>query len=120
MYFTLWRLTKSFPKAKMVSTKHFLLLNCIRSCSPVAISCLEKSFYFKLPWIYLQSTEDDLDWNRHNGSTPTILSGPSRDHTTGTNLGHYLYIEASNPNKFGDKAWLESMFFNVRIYVTKI
>ncbi|KAK2895326.1 hypothetical protein Q8A73_014814 [Channa argus] len=48
---------------------------------------------------------DVFDWTRHSGSTPTIMTGPSSDHTTGS--GHYLYIEA-NTVTHGDTARLIS------------
>ena len=53
-------------------------------------------------WNQLQY--DDFDWTRHVGSTPTQFSGPTRDHSTGTSTGHYLYAEMSKPRKRGDKA----------------
>nr|XP_014344168.1 PREDICTED: MAM and LDL-receptor class A domain-containing protein 1-like [Latimeria chalumnae] len=34
-------------------------------------------------------------WQRHNGTTPDANTGPSIDHTTMTNLGHYVYIDSS-------------------------
>ncbi|KAK2822357.1 hypothetical protein Q5P01_022422 [Channa striata] len=52
-----------------------------------------------------QMPTDVFDWTRHSGSTPTMLTGPSSDHTTGT--GHYLYIEA-NTVTHGDTARLIS------------
>ncbi|XP_028986820.1 zonadhesin isoform X2 [Betta splendens] len=41
-----------------------------------------------------QTPTDAFDWTRQRGSTPTTMTGPSSDHTTGS--GHYLYIEASS------------------------
>ncbi|KAK0137138.1 MAM and LDL-receptor class A domain-containing protein 2 [Merluccius polli] len=52
-----------------------------------------------------QLVTDAFDWTRHNGSTPTIMTGPSSDHTAGD--GHYLYIEA-NSATYGDTARLLS------------
>ncbi|KAJ3594687.1 hypothetical protein NHX12_003994 [Muraenolepis orangiensis] len=52
-----------------------------------------------------QLVTDVFDWTRHNGSTPTIMTGPSSDHTAGD--GHYLYIEA-NSATYGDTARLLS------------
>nr|XP_033506272.1 zonadhesin-like isoform X2 [Epinephelus lanceolatus] len=52
-----------------------------------------------------QLLTDVFDWTRHSGSTPTMLTGPSSDHTTGG--GHYLYIEA-NSESYGDTSRLIS------------
>ena len=30
---------------------------------------------------------DNFDWTRANGGTPSLATGPSVDHTTGTSLG---------------------------------
>ncbi len=38
---------------------------------------------------------DDIDFRTDNGGTPSSGTGPSVDHTTGSNLGNYLYLEAS-------------------------
>ncbi|XP_032421822.1 LOW QUALITY PROTEIN: zonadhesin [Xiphophorus hellerii] len=40
-----------------------------------------------------QMLPDVFDWERRNGSTPTLITGPLSDHTTGD--GHYLHIDAS-------------------------
>ncbi|XP_061776083.1 zonadhesin isoform X2 [Nerophis ophidion] len=48
---------------------------------------------------------DVFDWTRHRGPTPTVMTGPSSDHTTG--YGHYLYVEA-NSASYGDTARLIS------------
>ncbi|XP_034146822.1 MAM and LDL-receptor class A domain-containing protein 2 isoform X3 [Esox lucius] len=52
-----------------------------------------------------QLLTDVFDWTRHSGSTPTAMTGPSADHTTGS--GHYLYIEANGVSN-GDTARLLS------------
>ncbi|KAK2536438.1 Malrd1 [Columba guinea] len=59
-----------------------------------------------------QDVEDDLDWIRIEGPTPTVNTGPLKDHTTGTARGHYLYLESSKPHQFQDKAILLSPIFN--------
>ncbi|XP_072049950.1 MAM domain-containing glycosylphosphatidylinositol anchor protein 2-like [Amphiura filiformis] len=55
---------------------------------------------------YTQATDDDFDWTRHSGSTPSSITGPDGDHTTGS--GHYIYIETSDPRVAGDTASLIS------------
>ncbi|XP_072266263.1 IgGFc-binding protein-like [Pyxicephalus adspersus] len=52
-----------------------------------------------------QSATDPIDWTRWTGSTPSIFTGPSYDHTTGG--GYYLYIDGRYSNE-GDFARLES------------
>ncbi|NWU91638.1 MALR1 protein, partial [Upupa epops] len=59
-----------------------------------------------------QDVEDDFDWIRIWGPTPTVNTGPLKDHTTGTARGHYLYMESSEPRQFQDKAVLLSPLFN--------
>ncbi len=49
---------------------------------------------------WLQGFEDDIDWTRLSGDTPSDNTGPAGDHTTGS--GSYLYTEASNPNPVSD------------------
>ncbi|NWY41718.1 MALR1 protein, partial [Sylvia atricapilla] len=59
-----------------------------------------------------QDVQDDFDWIRIRGPTPTVNTGPLKDHTTGTARGHYLYLESSEPRHFRDKAVLLSPLFN--------
>ncbi|KAI8489546.1 hypothetical protein Bbelb_327130 [Branchiostoma belcheri] len=57
---------------------------------------------------YTQDTTDDQDWTRHSGQTPiTNTTGSSVDHTLGTALGYYMYLEASAGDP-GDVARLVS------------
>jgi len=42
------------------------------------------------------TTPGPYSWTRLSGSTSSVNTGPSGDHTTGT--GHYVYVEASDPN----------------------
>uniref|UniRef100_A0A3Q4HK08 MAM domain-containing protein n=1 Tax=Neolamprologus brichardi TaxID=32507 RepID=A0A3Q4HK08_NEOBR len=51
-----------------------------------------------------QMITDAFDWTWQRGSTPTLMTGPSADHTGD---GHYLYIEA-NSASYGDTARLIS------------
>ncbi|NWW37180.1 MALR1 protein, partial [Panurus biarmicus] len=59
-----------------------------------------------------QDVQDDFDWIRIRGPTPTVNTGPLKDHTTGTARGHYLYLESSEPRQFHDEAVLLSPLFN--------
>ncbi|XP_063269590.1 MAM and LDL-receptor class A domain-containing protein 1 [Prinia subflava] len=59
-----------------------------------------------------QDVQDDFDWIRIRGPTPTVNTGPLKDHTTGTARGHYLYLESSEPRQFRDKAVLLSPLFS--------
>ncbi|XP_035383985.1 uncharacterized protein wu:fb63a08 [Electrophorus electricus] len=54
---------------------------------------------------WTQLVTDVFDWTRQSGSTPTAMTGPSSDHTTGS--GHYLYIEGDSATH-GDTARLLS------------
>jgi hypothetical protein len=40
---------------------------------------------------FIDETDDNYDWIRYNGPTPGFGTGPSNDHTTGSNLGYYMY-----------------------------
>ncbi|XP_069367815.1 mucin-2 isoform X2 [Paralichthys olivaceus] len=51
-----------------------------------------------------QMLTDVFDWTWQNGTTPSLMTGPSTDHT---GAGHYLYIEA-NSATHGDTARLIS------------
>jgi subtilisin family serine protease len=53
-----------------------------------------------------QSTDDDFDWSRITGDTPTPRTSPKRAH----NGLYYIYTEASNPQDPGDEASLEATF----------
>ncbi|XP_071956933.1 MAM and LDL-receptor class A domain-containing protein 1-like [Antedon mediterranea] len=51
---------------------------------------------------------DDFDWLRDTGGTPSSYTGPTADHTLGNGLGFYVFIETSSPRYVNDKAWLVS------------
>uniref|UniRef100_A0A3Q3L091 MAM domain-containing protein n=1 Tax=Mastacembelus armatus TaxID=205130 RepID=A0A3Q3L091_9TELE len=61
------------------------------------------SFEFDL-CSWRQCQRDDFDWLIKAGSTPTVGTGPSSDHTLRDPSGHYLYLESSFPQAVGDTA----------------
>lgn len=62
-------------------------------------------------WKQEQSGGDVFDWTHIQGPTPSLNTGPWKDHTLGTTYGHYLYIESSTPQEFKDSAVLLSRVF---------
>ena len=60
-------------------------------------------------WINAQTDDinDNFDWIRAT-RTPSTNTGPSTDHSTGTDKGHFMYIESSWPRQWGEKARFES------------
>ncbi|XP_033935995.2 LOW QUALITY PROTEIN: MAM and LDL-receptor class A domain-containing protein 1, partial [Pseudochaenichthys georgianus] len=79
-----------------------------QGCSPE----LQCSFEHGLcSWKQEQSGGDVFDWTLIQGPTPTLNTGPWKDHTLGTSAGHYLYIESSGPQEFKDSAVLLSRAF---------
>jgi hypothetical protein len=56
---------------------------------------------------YVQDKTDRFDWSRNQGGTRSSSTGPSADHTLGTNHGGYMYTEASRPRRQRDAARLD-------------
>ncbi|XP_056290660.1 MAM and LDL-receptor class A domain-containing protein 1 [Pseudoliparis swirei] len=77
-------------------------------CSPELQCNFERGL---CSWKQEQGGGDVFDWTRIQGPTPTMDTGPWKDHTLGTSSGHYLYIESSAPQKFKDTAVLLSRVF---------
>lgn len=78
-----------------ISLSHFLATKCT----------FEKN---QCGWV--NTDKDNFDWRRKQGRTPSIGTGPSVDHTTGTNQGYFMYIETSF-GSIGDRARLVSPVF---------
>ena len=53
-----------------------------------------------------QATDDDFDWTRITGDTPTLKTSPKKAH----NGSYYIYTEASSPRAPGDEASIEAIF----------
>ena len=58
-------------------------------------------------------TNDDFDWQRHTGATPSFQTGPMYDHSKGYRGGgtcnNAWHNEHANENK--DEGWLGILFF---------
>ncbi|XP_042574853.1 MAM and LDL-receptor class A domain-containing protein 1-like isoform X2 [Cyprinus carpio] len=88
----------SIPLPQPAPIQHREIPNASASCS---ISCdFERDIC-----TWTQLVTDVFDWTRHRGSTPTSMTGPSSDHTTGS--GFYMYIEGDSA-VHGDTARLLS------------
>ncbi|CAL1532684.1 unnamed protein product [Lymnaea stagnalis] len=61
-----------------------------------------------------QDINDDFDWTRWSGKTPTDDTGPSTDYTTRSDQGHYVFLETTGQQR-GDRANLISMIFQPAI-----
>ena len=59
-------------------------------------------------WFNIQ-VKDQFDWEEGSGES----NYPSIDHTFNNKLGHYMFLELSDPRKVGDEAWLSSTIFEV-------
>ncbi len=46
---------------------------------------------------WANTNESDFNWLLYSGPTPTLLTGPTNDHTSGNKQGYYIYIETSIP-----------------------
>ncbi|KAH9494982.1 hypothetical protein Btru_018318 [Bulinus truncatus] len=62
---------------------------------------------------WTQNTSDNLDWIINHGSTPSLSTGPTQDHTIASLAGQYIYLESSAPSKPGDRAVLDSQMIPV-------
>ena len=69
------------------------------------------SFPYMQSWesglgLWSQGTNDDFDWTRNSGGTPSSSTGPTGAHD-GT---YYMFTESSSPRVNGDEAHLEAIF----------
>lgn len=83
--------------------------NCIAWMYFFFYCCLSEGFSGRCSFEFdlcswRQSRQDDFDWLIKAGSTPTLGTGPSSDHTLRDPSGHYLYLESSFPQAAGDTA----------------
>lgn len=77
------------------------------------------SFEFDL-CSWRQCRHDDFDWLIKAGSTPTLGTGPSSDHTLRDPSGHYLYLESSFPQAAGDRARISGPLLSRRSSQCKV
>lgn len=64
-------------------------------------------------WENDKSGHDQMDWQIGRGSTSSLNTGPSYDHTKKTIYGRYLYIEGNNASSW-DHADLESRLLTIQ------
>ena len=64
------------------------------------------------PYLKQDYITDQLNWTRKAGPTFSFRTGPSRDHTLGTYLGYYYYLETSG-QRYGQIANLVSSIFDL-------
>lgn len=82
------------------------------ACGVLPGSATPRSTNFELGFDrWRQSTTDNFQWTRNKGSTGSLGTGPSLDHTTNTTKGYYVYIETSFPRKANETASLVSAPF---------
>jgi len=58
---------------------------------------------------FTQATNDDLDWTRYSGATPSSATGPS----SAIDGNYYLYVESSAPNHPDKNAKITSPAFTI-------
>ncbi|CAD5121161.1 DgyrCDS9697 [Dimorphilus gyrociliatus] len=61
---------------------------------------------------YPESEYNSYEWGLHQGSTHSLFTGPTNDHTYGNKTGKYAYVEASLSKK-GHFAELVSPYFSL-------
>jgi thiamine pyrophosphokinase len=74
------------------------------------VSALDCNFDAMTTCNWINDTTADFQWTLNQDETLSGGTGPSVDHTTNSNNGHYIYIEASSPRKFNDTARLLSPY----------
>ncbi|MEM7368884.1 MAG: S8 family serine peptidase [Bacteroidota bacterium] len=59
-------------------------------------NCAEEICELSDGWVnYSNGIQDDIDWRTNQGFTPSNGTGPNIDHRPGSDIGTYLYLEAS-------------------------
>ena len=64
-------------------------------------------------WKEASGDSDQFDWLRRKGSTPSIGTGPTIDHTTNSTNGYYLYIEATSGTAYQNAKLVSPLFRKV-------
>ncbi|KAK8747888.1 hypothetical protein OTU49_016211, partial [Cherax quadricarinatus] len=88
---------------------------CVAPAEP-AVSC---SFENDLCG-WSNDPSNHFNWERKRGPSQSFTAGtgPSADHTLGTNQGHYMYVDASIPRDVGENALLYSPVYPSDITTT--
>ncbi len=95
----------------LVITQH---LYASKQLSPQLNTCTFNTFPYSESFendlgSFLQGADDDLEWTRDSGGTPSSSTGPS----TGAEGSWYLFIEASDPNYPSKTANIQSPCFDL-------
>jgi len=85
-----------------VSYKYFQLP--VQVVSTNLLNTVSCNFDYGLCSGWSQSNADVFNWSRGTGNTPSTDTGPSSEQSS--ELGYYMYIEASSPRREGDNAKL--------------
>ncbi len=86
---TNYQVTNSVP----ISTYpllHDFESNSLCNAAPCGVTCVISG-----DWSNDNSGDDDIDWTTDEAGTPSIGSGPMVDVTFGTDIGNYIYTEAT-------------------------
>lgn len=69
--------------------------------------------YDRCGWKEASDDSDQFDWQRRKGSTPSIGTGPTIDHTTNSTSGYYLYIEATSGTAYQNAKLISPLYRKV-------
>jgi PKD repeat protein len=99
----------SYGQDEMVKNNYIIVQPTFNICNGAVTSLPYKEGFETGFGIWKQSTNDDFDWERISGQTPSSGTGP----TQAFEGNYYLFIESSSPNYPNKTAILESPCINL-------